>query len=53
MDQTPHEQSLEFTQKEAEKLAIQYLLGHSFATLQALKKLNLLEEALAEVGIDL
>lgn len=53
IDHTPREQSLEFTQREAEKLAIQYLFGYGFATLKTLKKMDLLEEMLFEVGVDL
>lgn len=51
--QTTREQSLEFTQKEAEKLAIKYLLGYSHVVLKALKKIGLLEDMLSEIGIDL
>ena len=50
---TTREKSLEFTQKEAEKLAIKYLLGYSLNAVKALKRIGLLEQVLSEVGIDL
>ncbi len=51
--QTKREKPLELVQKEAEKLAIKYLFGYGFVALKALKKMNLLEEALSEIGVDL
>lgn len=45
--------SSDLAQKDAEILAIRYLLGHSFILLQTLKKIGLLEDMLSEVGVDL
>lgn len=44
---------LESAKKDAERLAIEYLVGSGFTTLKALKKTGLLDEVLSEVGIDI
>ncbi len=50
---TKREIPLELAQKEGEKLAIKYLLGHGLTIVRALKRTSLLEDVLSEVGIDL
>lgn len=50
---TKNSRSEETSQKNAEKLVIEYLRGNAFETLKELKKIGLLEEALSEIGIDI
>lgn len=45
--------ALKLCQANAERMAVQYLLGHGFLTLKALKRMGLLEEILLQVGVDL
>ncbi len=50
---TKHARSKESSQKNAEKLVLEYLRGYAFQALRELKKMGLLEEALSEIGIDI
>lgn len=53
LGETKREVPLEYAQKEGEKLAIKYLLSHGLTIVRALKRTNLLEDVLSEVGVDL
>lgn len=53
ISQTRHVRSEKLSQKNAEKLVLEYLFGYSSVILKGLKEVGLLEEALSEIGIDI